>query len=162
MNDTLTSAVVESIAATGIRKARQGWTQHGQPIHALDIQDAAVFALKAHKARATVRAVEDVKRELASAWPESVPTDQAPAPTSATLSMEAALMCWRMSMYTLRRDASGWHLGGRPLQFEQLRKLASGWAVAVAEANGLGGDYAPDVRKVLADLRKLVRDAAPR
>ncbi|WP_434795179.1 hypothetical protein WN979_14440 [Streptomyces albidoflavus] len=160
--DTQTTNVVDTIAATGIRKARQGWSQHGKAVHALDVQDAVVFALKAHQVRPTVKAVESVKRELAAAWPESVPADLAPAPTSASLSMEAALMVWRFSMYTLRRDASGWLLDGRPLQFTQLRKLASGWAVAVAAAHGLDAEYAPDARKVLADLRTLVRDAVPR
>ncbi|MFI0219151.1 hypothetical protein [Streptomyces lydicus] len=162
MNVTQFSDVVDTIAATGIRKSPKGWTQHGQPIHVLDLQDAPVFALKAHKERPTIKAVEAVKRELASAWPESIPADLAPAPTSASLSMEAALMVWRFSLYSLRRDSSGGHLDDRPLAFDQLRKLASGWAVAVAEANGLDASYAPDTRTVLTDLRKLSRDAAPR
>ncbi|MFJ4727182.1 hypothetical protein ACIP44_12405 [Streptomyces diastaticus] len=162
MTDSQFANVVDTIAATGIRKARQGWSQHGKAVHALDIQDAVVFALKAHQMRPTAKAVEAVKRELAAAWPESVPADLAPAPTSASLSMEAALMIWRFSLYSLRRAASGWLLDGRPLQFTQLRKLAAGWAVTVAEANGLDAEYAPDTRKVLADLRTLVRDAAPR
>lgn len=162
MNASLIAEVAESIAAAGIRKAPQGWSQHGQRIHPLDVQDLAVFSLKARQEPATVKAVEAVKRELIRAWPESVPVDQAPAPTSATLAAETALWIWRFSMYTLRRDGSGWHLDGKPLLFHQLRTMAQRWAVAAAEAHGMGADHAPDVRKVLADLRRLVRDAAPR
>lgn len=162
MNDSLISEVVESIAAAGFRKAPQGWRQHGQHVHPLDVQDMAVFGLKARQAAATVKAVEAVKRELARNWPESVPPGLAPAPTSSTLSAEAAVWVWRFSMYTLNREASGWHLDGRPILFAQVRKMCSGWALAVAEAHGLGADLAPDPRKVMADLRKLIRDAAPR
>lgn len=160
--DTQTTNVVDTIAAAGIRKARQGWSQHGKAVHALDVQDAVVFALRAHQMRPTAKAVEAVKRELAAAWPESVPADLAPAPTSASLSMEAALMVWRFAMYTLRRDEKGWSLDGRPLAFTQVRTMAQRSAAAVAAAHGLDAEYAPDTRKVLADLRTLVRDAAPR
>lgn len=159
---TTITDVVNDIAAAGFRKAPQGWRQHGQSVHPLDIQDLAVFGLNARQERATISAVEAVRKELARDWPESVPAELAPAPTSSTLSMEAALMVWRFSLYSLRRDASGWSMDDRPILLHQVRKMASGWAVAVAEANGLTADYAPDTRKVLSDLRKLVQDAAPR
>lgn len=162
MNASLISDVVNDIAAAGFRKAPQGWKQHGKPASPLDIQDLSVLALKARQERATVAAVDAIRKELARDWPVTVVPALAPAPTSATLSMEAALMTWRFSLFTLRRDASGWSMDGKPILLAQVRKMAAGWAVAVAEANGLGADYAPDARKVLHDLRRLVVDAAPR
>ncbi|MGW4541341.1 hypothetical protein ACWEOP_26170 [Streptomyces chartreusis] len=154
--------VVNDLAAAGFRKAPQGWRHHDKTCHPLDVQDLAVFGLKARQASPTARAVEAVKRELARDWPATVPVDQALAPTSDTLAMEAALMVWRFSLYTLRHDASGWTMDGQPLLFAQVRKLAAGWAVVVAEAHGMPADHAPETRKVLNDLRRLVRDAEPR
>jgi hypothetical protein len=61
-------------------------------------------------------------------------------------------------MYTLRRDGSGWLLDGQPIPFATVRTMASRWAVAVAEAHGLGADFAPASRAVLNDLRRLVLD----
>ncbi|MFI6661968.1 hypothetical protein ACIBL8_41390 [Streptomyces sp. NPDC050523] len=158
----IVSAVVDDLAAAGFRKAPQGWHHHGKACHPLDVQDLAVFGLKARQAKPTQRAVDDVRRELARDWPVAVPVDQALAPTSSTLAMEAALMIWRFSLYTLRQDDAGWSMDGQPLLFHQVRKLAAGWAVVVAEAHGMPADHAPEPRKVLNDLRRLVRDAEPR
>ncbi|MCX4832838.1 hypothetical protein OG746_29315 [Streptomyces sp. NBC_01016] len=158
MNAPLITSVVNDIAAAGFRKAPQGWRQHGQHAHPLDIQDMAVMALRARGERATVAAVNAVRAELARDWPVTVEPVLAPAPTSQTLAAEAALWVYRFTMYTLRRDASGWLLDGRPVQFSTVRTMASRWAVAVAEANGLGVDYAPNTRQVLNDLRRLMTD----
>ncbi|MFD7499932.1 hypothetical protein [Streptomyces sp. NPDC059850] len=162
MNASLITDIVNDIAAAGFRKAPQGWRQHGKPASPLDIQDLSVLALKSRQERATVAAVDAIREELARDWPVSVEPAQAPAPTSATLSAEAALWAWRFTMYTLRRDASGWLLNDQPVPFSTVRSMARNWATAVAEAHGLTPDYAPDARKVLADLRRLVVDAAPR
>jgi hypothetical protein len=158
MNAALVTAIVNDIAAAGFRKAPQGWRQHGEPASPLDIQDLAVLALKAREERATVAAVDAVRKELARDWPVTVEPALAPAPTSQTLSAEAALWVYRFTMYTLRRDASGWSLDGRPVTFAQVRTMASRAAVATAAAHGFGPDYAPDTRKVLNDLRRLVMD----
>jgi hypothetical protein len=74
------------------------------------------------------------------------------------MSAEAALWVWRFTMYTLRRDASGWSMDGRPITFAQVRTMCVRWARAVAEAHGMGAAYAPDTRKVMNDLRRLVTD----
>jgi hypothetical protein len=152
----LIADVVNDIAAAGFRKASQGWHQHGKPVHPLDVQDLAVIAIRSRGERATVGVVDAIKRELAKAWPVTVEPAQAPAPTSQTLAAEAALWVDRFSMHTLTRDAKGWHLDGRPITLASVRRMAAGWAVAVAEAHGLGADHAPDARAVLADLRRLV------
>ncbi|MFD0033702.1 hypothetical protein ACFVJK_36810 [Streptomyces sp. NPDC127172] len=153
---TTITSVVNDIAAAGFRKGPQGWRQHGKRADALDVQDMSVMGLLARGERATVAAVAAVRAELARDWPESVEPALAPAPTSQTLAQEAALWVYRFSMYTLRRDGSGWSMDGQPIPFSTVQTMASRWAVAVAEANGLGADYAPAPRAVLNDLRRLV------